>query len=146
MRRIFLCFIAVTAAAEEKPVQLLRGMGSHTHPIATANSEAQKYFDQGLVLLYGFNRYEALRSFEKSSQLDPKAILPRWGMAAALGPHINMDVDQDVDMKRACEHGKQAAALDGPAHEKAYARAAAAMCRGEQAHREALRALHRDYP
>ncbi|MBL8219789.1 MAG: hypothetical protein JNL62_11195 [Bryobacterales bacterium] len=146
MHRLFLCFIAVTLAAQEKPVQLLRGMGSHTHPIATANPEVQKYFDQGLVLLYGFNRYEAFRSFEKSSQLDPKAILPRWGMAAAAGPHINMDLDQDVDMKKACEHGKAAAALDGPAHEKTYARAAAAMYQGEEAHRNALRALARDYP
>ncbi|MBS1829078.1 MAG: hypothetical protein JST93_27490 [Acidobacteria bacterium] len=146
MRRILLCFIAVTLAAQEKPVQLLRGMGTHSHPIATRNPEVQKYFDQGLVLLYGFNRYEALRSFSKASALDPKAIMPHWGMAAALAPHINMDLDQDVDMKKACEHGKQAAALDGPAHEKAYAAVAAAMCQGEAAHRTALRALSRNHP
>ena len=146
MHRFFLCFLALTLAAEEKPVQLLRGMGTHSHPIATASPEAQKFFNQGLILLYGFNRYEALRSFRKASELDPKAIMPRWGMASALAPHINMDLDQDVDMKKACEHGKAAVALDGPAHEKAYARAAAALCQGEEAHRNALRALVRDYP
>jgi hypothetical protein len=42
--------------ASEKPVALLSGLGSWRHPIATRSPEAQKFFDQGLVLLYGFNR------------------------------------------------------------------------------------------
>ena len=50
----------------EKPVALYKGMGNWHHPIATKNAEAQKFFDQGLALLYGFNRYEALRSFRKA--------------------------------------------------------------------------------
>lgn len=145
MRYLLCCLTVISMAAQEKPVQLYRGMGSHHHPIATASPDAQKFFDQGLVMLYGFNRYEALRSFQKAAELDPKAIMPRWGIATAHGPHINMDLDQDVDMKKACEHGKAAAALDGPAHEKAYARVAAAMCQGEEAHRNALRSLHREY-
>lgn len=49
------------APKSEKPVTLMPGMGRYSHPIRTANPEAQKYFDQGLTLLYGFNRYEALR-------------------------------------------------------------------------------------
>src|ERR1700682_3770007 len=77
----------------EKPAALLAGLGTWRHPIATRNPEAQKFFDQGLVLLYGFNRYEALRSFRKASELDPKAAMPYWGIAMVLGPHINMDGD-----------------------------------------------------
>ena len=61
---------------EEKPVALYPGLGSWRHPIATINSEAQKYFDQGLALLYGFNRYESLRSFRKASELE---ICSVWG-------------------------------------------------------------------
>ena len=38
--------------------------------------EAQKFFDQGLALLYGFNRYEALRSFRKAAELDASAAMP----------------------------------------------------------------------
>jgi len=63
--------LALAQPAGEKPVMLLKGMGPWQHPIATRNAEAQKYFDQGLALLYGFNRYEALRSFRKVSELDP---------------------------------------------------------------------------
>src|SRR5713101_1625119 len=91
------------AAPPEKPVALLAGLGTWRHPIATANAEAQKFFDQGLTLLYGFNRYEALRSFRQASELDPHAAMPWWGMAMARGPHINMDFEGDVDMKASCE-------------------------------------------
>jgi hypothetical protein len=44
-----------------RPVVLLPGLGHHQHPIATTNPEAQKFFDQGLILVYGFNRGEAIR-------------------------------------------------------------------------------------
>src|SRR5580765_1716589 len=40
--------------ASEKPAMLLPGMGELHHPIATTNPEAQKFFDQGLTLVYGF--------------------------------------------------------------------------------------------
>jgi hypothetical protein len=62
-------------AAAEKPVALLPGLGIWTHPIATRNAQAQKFFDHGLVMLYGFNRPEALRSFRKALELDPKAAM-----------------------------------------------------------------------
>ena len=48
---------------DSRPVVLLPGLGHHQHPISTTNPEAQKFFDQGLVLVYGFNREEAIRSF-----------------------------------------------------------------------------------
>lgn len=59
---------ASLAAASQKPVALLAGLGTWRHPIATQNPEAQKFFDQALTLLYGFNRCEALRSFRKASE------------------------------------------------------------------------------
>src|SRR5579862_8411035 len=90
------------APPPEKPVALLPGLGTWRHPIATKDPEAQKYFDQGLALLYGFNRYEALRSFRKASELDPAAVMPYWGMAMAQGPYINMDGDAELDMKASC--------------------------------------------
>src|SRR5260370_14214652 len=89
--------------APENPVARLAGLGTWRHPIATQNPEAQKFFDQGMTLLYGFNRYESLRSFRKASELDPRAPMPFWGMAMALGPYINMDMDPDVHLKRSCE-------------------------------------------
>lgn len=137
---VFIGALSLTAA--EKPVELLRGMGSHQHPIATRNPEAQQFFNQGLVLLYGFNRYEAQRSFRKAAELDPQAIMPRWGVAISYAPHINMDLDGDVDQKKACQEARQAAALDGPAHERGYARAATALCQQGDAYLAAMRELH----
>jgi len=32
-----------------------------------------KFFDQGLTLLYSFNGYETLRSFQKAAELDSEA-------------------------------------------------------------------------
>src|SRR5438874_13485709 len=58
---------AAAAPTHEKPVPLYAGLGAWTHAIQTSNPQAQKYFDQGLALTYGFNRYEALRSFRKAA-------------------------------------------------------------------------------
>lgn len=106
MKRSFL--VAVLAACSlaaqgvEKPVILYGGTGAWSHPIATKSAEAQKYFDQGLSLTYGFNRYEGLRSFRKAAELDPSAPMTWWGMAMALGPYINMDGDPSFDIKASC--------------------------------------------
>ncbi len=86
----------------ENPVALYKGLGIWHHPIHTSNPEAQKFFDQGLALAYGFNRYEALRSFRKASELDPQAAMPFWGIALAQGPYVNMDGDAEFNMKASC--------------------------------------------
>jgi len=148
MHRGFLLslFAAGLVHAQEKPVELYRGMGGHHHPISARNPEARKFFDQGLLLYYGFNRYEARRSFRRAAELDPQAIMPRWGAAITYAPHINMDLDGDVDLKKGCREAAASVKLTGPKNEQAYAKAAAAMCQGEDAYRLALRDLHRAYP
>ena len=91
------------APSSEKPVVLLPSLGSYSHRIETVNPETQRFFDQGLRLLYGFNRYEALRSFRRAAELDPNAPMPMWGVAMALGPHINMDMDGDFKVDESCQ-------------------------------------------
>jgi tetratricopeptide (TPR) repeat protein len=118
------------APPAEKSVVLYKGLGAWHHPIATKSPEAQKFFDQGLSLLFGFNRYEALRSFRKASELDPSAVMPYWGMAAAQGPYINMDGDPSFDPKASCsaiDAGRKVAAAASE-HERAYVEAAATWC------------------
>jgi tetratricopeptide (TPR) repeat protein len=146
--RIWFLFLCFSLGAQEKPVQLYKGMGVYHHPIQTRNPEAQKFFDQGLVLLYGFNRYEAFRSFQKAAELDPQAPMPYFGMAAAQAPHINMDLDGDVDLKKGCGYAREAVKRAGGAskYEMDYAQAAAAMCDGEARYHAALRRLHETYP
>jgi tetratricopeptide (TPR) repeat protein len=157
MRKIGLFLFPIVAALAqhqmeapaEKPVALLAGLGAWRHPIATKDAEAQKYFDQGLALLYGFNRYESLRSFRKASELDPGAAMAFWGMAMAQGPYINMDGDPTFDQKASCAAVEAGLKLTGaPARERAYLEAAATRCPEEraQAYIDAMRALAARYP
>jgi tetratricopeptide (TPR) repeat protein len=92
----------LSAQTAEKPVALYPGMGAWGHSIATHNPQAQKFFDQGLSLLYGFNRPEAQRSFQKAAELDPAAPMAQWGLAMAWGPYINMDGDATYDIGKSC--------------------------------------------
>jgi hypothetical protein len=69
---------------------LMAGMGNHHHPIATTSAEAQKYFDQGVALVFAFNHEEAVRSLRRAAVLDPAAAMPHWRIAWALGPNYNL--------------------------------------------------------
>ncbi len=79
--------------AEMKPPVLIPGLGQHHHTISTKNAEAQRFFDQGLTLVFAFNHEEAARAFRRASELDPQSAMASWGIALALGPCINLDVD-----------------------------------------------------
>src|SRR5207249_3480567 len=70
-------------------------VGLHHHPITTTSAEAERYFDYGLTLVFAFNHDEAVRAFRRAAELDPKAAMPHWGIALALGPNINLDVDPE---------------------------------------------------
>jgi tetratricopeptide (TPR) repeat protein len=134
----------------EKPVIGLQGLGSYSHRIATANPEAQRFFDQGLRLLYGFNRYEALRSFRRAAELDPRAPMPLWGMAMALGPHINMDMDGDYRAEESCRAVTQARTLvpERSLYERAYLEAVQSRCPAYETERyaRAMQRLYEQYP
>jgi tetratricopeptide (TPR) repeat protein len=78
------------AAPPAAPAELLDGLGNHSHPIETKSELAQKFFDQGLALIFGFNHDEAARLFARAAELDPKSPMPHWGIALALGPNYNM--------------------------------------------------------
>jgi tetratricopeptide (TPR) repeat protein len=78
--------------------ELHPGLGDYHHPITTSNPESQKYFNQGLILLYGFNHDEAARYFRRAAELDPGAAMPFWGLALSIGPNYN---DTEVDENRA---------------------------------------------
>ena len=76
---------------------LLKGFGDWRHRITTTSEEAQRYFDQGLRLTYGFNHDEAVRSFERAAALDPDCAMCHWGIAYALGPNINLPMDAKLE-------------------------------------------------
>lgn len=72
---------------------LLEGLGDYQRLITTAKPEAQRWFDQGLMLAYGFNHDAAERSFLKAIEQDPDCAMCWWGAALVLGPHVNAQMD-----------------------------------------------------
>ena len=71
------------------PVTRASGIGNASFTIQTTNPKAQVFFNQGLDYLYAFNHDEARRSFERAAALDPRAPMPLWGVALAVGPNYN---------------------------------------------------------
>jgi tetratricopeptide (TPR) repeat protein len=76
---------------------LLDGLGVHHHAVTTTNRAAQRYFDQGLRLVYAFNHDEATRAFRESARLDPGCAMAWWGVALAAGPNYNLPIDDARD-------------------------------------------------
>jgi len=91
--------------------QLSEGLNTYSFKITTKSRAAQKWFDQGLVLLYGFNHGEAIRSFTEAAAHDPKAAMPWWGIAYANGMHINMPEMTEPQWKASYEAAQHALTL-----------------------------------
>lgn len=81
---------------QKKQAPLFDNLGTLNFPITTDSELAQKYFNQGIILAYGFNHEEAFRSFEEVARLDSNCAMAYWGMAYVLGPNINLPMDAGV--------------------------------------------------
>lgn len=145
------------AAPKTDPAPLLAGLGHLHHPITTANPLAQRYFDQGLTLVYGFNHEEAARSFAYAAKLDPNCAMAYWGIALARGPNYNESPIDPAREKEAAEAIKKAQALasHASAPEQAYIRAMALRVSADPkadqnkmgaAYRDAMRDVMKHYP
>lgn len=102
-------FCGSTSAALDAPpgydgrlVPLFEGLGQIHYPVTTTSKLAQRYFDQGLLLAYGFNHAEAARSFQEAARQDPDCAMAYWGLAWVLGPNYNAGMEPDV-LPRALE-------------------------------------------
>lgn len=71
------------------PEPFYEGTGEHQMAITTDSPMAQRYFDQGLAFLHGYNHAAAIRSFQEAAKLDPECAMAHWAIAFASGPHIN---------------------------------------------------------
>ena len=85
--------LAAASLSAQSTVPLYTNLGTHQKAIGTKVPEAQRYFDQGLRLVYGFNHAEAIRSFSRATELDPACAMCWWGIAYAYGPHVNAGMD-----------------------------------------------------
>ncbi len=74
---------------------LFEGLDILNFRISTKNELVQKYFNQGLILAYGFNHAEAARSFYYATKLDSTCAMAYWGYAFVLGPNYNAGMEDD---------------------------------------------------
>ena len=72
---------------------LIEGLGDYSMPVTLKSKDAQRWFDQGLAMTYGFNHDAAERSFLKAAELDPDCAMCWWGASLVLGPHVNAAMD-----------------------------------------------------
>lgn len=79
----------------DKVAPLFEGLDVLNFPISTQNKLVQKYFNQGLILAYGFNHAEAARSFYYATKLDSTCAMAYWGYAFVLGPNYNAGMEDD---------------------------------------------------
>ena len=118
---LLLAFLPAHAPLSRDTVPLYSDLGNHHRAITTANPAAQRYFDQGLRLVYGFNHTEAIRAFTEAARLDPNCAMCYWGIAYAYGPHVNagMDSASGVAAYAAAQKAKSLSGRASPV-EKAY--------------------------
>lgn len=64
-------------------------LGTYSRTISTESSDAQLWFDRGLIWCYGFNHEEAKRCFEEVAEIDPGCAMAYWGIAYVVGPSYN---------------------------------------------------------
>ena len=136
---------------------LLEGLGDHSHKITVAAPQSQRFFDQGLRLLYAFNHSEAIRAFRAAEDVDPHCAMAQWGIAYALGPNYNLQADPERDkegyaaLERARRYARIASESDQDyiaALAKRYAQGSETADRKalDQAYADAMRDLAKKYP
>ena len=101
----------------DKKAPLFQGLDGIDFPISTKSPEAQKYFNQGLMLSYAFNHAEAARSFYEAIRLDSSCAMCYWGYALVLGPNYNAGMEAD-NFQRAYLGAQKAVQLSASVTEK----------------------------
>ncbi|MEZ4600519.1 MAG: hypothetical protein R2940_12090 [Syntrophotaleaceae bacterium] len=117
---------AASSLAEEKTdpsaessarVPLLDGLYAPPFSITTDSQEARDYFQQGLVLTFGFDHSDAEASYLEAARIDPDCAMAYWGASFVLGPNINAPMN-DADVPQAYARLQSALALSNRVTDK----------------------------
>ena len=65
------------------PPLVIAGLGNSSITITTSNTDAQRWFSQGLNELHDFWDFESARAFEQSVRVDPNCAMCYWGLDKA---------------------------------------------------------------
>lgn len=95
------------SSKEKSDAVLIPGLGNYSLRVSTDDKLAQKFFNQGLTLIYAFNHDEAIRAFKKAASIDPQLAMAYWGIAYSLGPNYNLPAG-DEQRKTAYRYVKKA--------------------------------------
>jgi len=90
---------------------MVEGFGSGGFTVATANPEAQAWFNHGVRLRWAFEHKESVRAFRKARLLDPRCGMCAWGEAWALGPNLNGGGNDDESQAAALKAAREARRL-----------------------------------
>ncbi|HEY4211849.1 MAG TPA: hypothetical protein VGM84_10245 [Steroidobacteraceae bacterium] len=100
-----------TAAEWARGAQLFEGLGNFHRGVTTSSAEGQRFFDQGMRLMWAFNHDEASRSFARAAQLDASCAMCWWGLALTVGPNYNMPMMAEYRAEVAFDSLERAAEL-----------------------------------
>ena len=107
-------FCGAPAGGFEGAPRLLAGLGDFAWPVSGATPLAQRWFDQGLVLAWGFNFAAAEDSLREATRSAPECAMCWWGQAYVVGPSVNHDLNRE-ERVRAHQAIERAAALSASA-------------------------------
>ena len=99
---------------DEAP-KLYGDLGRLDFRIKARDPKVQAWFNQGMLLAFGFNHAEARRAFVEAQKLDPECAMCFWAEALILGPNINVPMMPEANapalaaLKRAVELAPNAA-------------------------------------
>ena len=108
---ILLLVAGCTGPSVERVTPVRSDLAVMHREITTASPEAQQYFDQGLVLYYGFNHDAAIASFKQAAAFDPECAMAYWGQAISVGPNINNAFMDSLAARLAWENVRKAQEL-----------------------------------
>jgi tetratricopeptide (TPR) repeat protein len=125
--------------------------------VTGASPEAQRWFDQGLNVVFAFNHDEAIRAFTRAAALSPGCAMAFWGIAYANGPHINntqVDAEHSAAAWAALQRAQAASAQASPVEQGLIAALAHRYANPppsdraplEAAYADAMRALQARFP
>lgn len=152
---ILLLFSLALSGCIRPPSNGLSQVGERVHqPVSTNNAIAQAYFDEGLTLVYAFNRDQAVAAFHEAAIADPKLAIAYWGEALAEGPNINYSIDDarlragSAALDKADASGLHASAVERKLIAALHERFASGGTEDERnfRYRQAMERVARSYP